>query len=131
MSSGLRREARDLALVAVGAVPGALLRWRLTEGLGGAAGGPDGITLANLLGCLVLGVLLAHPGGSGRRMLAVGIGFCGSLTTFSTWMLQLADALRAGRPVAGAWVLASGLLGGVVMVALGHRVGTLLRRPRR
>jgi fluoride exporter len=131
MNGGLRRELRDLALVALGAVPGALLRWRLSDSLGSTAAAADGITVANLLGSLVLGLLLAQPGPGGRRMLALGIGFCGSLTTFSSWMLQLADTLQAGRPLAGLWVLVIGLAGGVAMVALGHRIGTALRRRQR
>ena len=56
---------------------------------------------------------------------------CGSLTTFSSWMLQLADTLQARRPLAGLWVLVIGLAGGVAMVALGHRIGTALRRRQR
>jgi len=131
MRGRLGRKAEDLLLVAAGAIPGALLRWRLTESLGSTAGGADGITVANLLGCGVLGLLLARRGGSDRWMLAVGIGFCGSLTTFSSWMLELSDALRAGRTAAGASVLASGLVGGVAMVALGHAIGLRIPRPRR
>jgi len=135
MKGRLGREAGDLLLLAAGAVPGALLRWRLTENLGSTAGGADGITVANLLGCGVLGLLLGRRGGSDRWMLAVGIGFCGSLTTFSSWMLQLADALGSGRTAAGASLLASGLAGGVAMVAIGHGIGHQIdrrfRRPRR
>ncbi|MEB3333393.1 MAG: CrcB family protein [Cyanobacteriota bacterium] len=69
--------------VALGAIPGALLRWSLTNTL-----------VANTLGCFVVGVsgLLASP--SPRRRLLLGIGFAGSLTTFSTWMLSLVDDLR-------------------------------------
>jgi len=124
MKARLRRELRDLTLVAIGAIPGALLRWRLAEDLGSGPAAINGITLANLLGCLLLGLLLARPGGNDRRMLVLGIGFCGSLTTFSSWMLQLADALRTGRIADGALVLTGGVLGGVAMVALGHRLGS-------
>ena len=46
-------------------------------------------------------------------------------------MLQLADTLQASRPLAGLWVLVIGLAGGVAMVALGHRIGTALRRRQR
>ncbi|MFW6730364.1 MAG: fluoride efflux transporter FluC [Synechococcus sp.] len=124
MKARLRRELRDLTLVAIGAIPGALLRWRLAEDLGSGPAAINGITLANLLGCLLLGLLLTRPGGNDRRMLVLGIGFCGSLTTFSSWMLQLADALRTGRIADGALVLTGGVLGGVAMVALGHRLGS-------
>jgi CrcB protein len=94
-----RRELLDLSLVAAGAIPGALLRWQLPN-----------LLLANLLGCLLLGLLLGWPGPRPRLMLWGGIGFCGSLTSFSSWMLQL-----AALPLASAafwWALLVPLLGG-------------------
>jgi CrcB protein len=117
MRPALRRELRDLALVATGAVPGALLRWGLQSfGPGTSAG----TLAANLLGCLLLGVVLARPTGSGRLLLALGVGFCGSLTTFSSLMLQLVQAFQQGRiGVAVVLLLAHGL-GGLALVALGH-----------
>ena len=96
----LRRELTDLALVAGGAIPGALLRWRLglqaPDGLSSLAPWLDGTLLANLLGCLLIGVLVAQPPRRARLFLWGGIGFSGSLTTFSTWMLQLTRA-QIGR----------------------------------
>ncbi|MFN9629077.1 MAG: fluoride efflux transporter FluC [Cyanobacteriota bacterium] len=72
-----------LLWVALGAIPGALLRWSLANTL-----------LANTLGCFVVGAsgLLTSP--SPRRRLLVGIGFAGSLTTFSTWILSLVVHLQ-------------------------------------
>jgi CrcB protein len=56
-------------------------------------------------------------------MLWAGIGFCGSLTTFSSWMLQLARALRAGQAWDSLLVLVASLVGGLLLVALGHALG--------
>lgn len=128
MKPALRRELRDLALVAAGAIPGAWLRWRLQEINGGDR---VGTLMANLLGCLLLGVVLARPIGSGRLALAVGIGFCGSLTTFSTLMLQLVQVARAGRADTAAVLLLASVVGGVALVALGHAIGAALRAPQR
>ncbi|MEB3265788.1 MAG: CrcB family protein [Cyanobacteriota bacterium] len=128
MKPALRRELRDLALVAAGAIPGAWLRWRLQEINGGDR---VGTVMANLLGCLLLGVVLARPIGSGRLALAVGIGFCGSLTTFSTLMLQLVQVARAGRADTAAGLLLASLVGGVALVALGHAIGAVLPAPQR
>lgn len=87
--------------VALGALPGALLRWWL-----------DNLLVANSLGCFVVGAagLLDSP--SNRRRLLVGMGFAGSLTSFSGWMFVLLSHLQRGS-----WgeslgqILRDGLLG--------------------
>ena len=126
-SRSLRGELRDLALVAAGAIPGALLRWRLeaigTAEVGGLRGLVGADFAANMLGCLLLGLVLAQSARRQRLILWAGIGFCGSLTTFSSWMLQLARALRAGQAWDSLLVLVASLLGGLVLVALGHLLG--------
>jgi CrcB protein len=123
MNSHLRREVRDLALVACGAIPGALLRWQLEQLAQASGGGLRAITaadlLANLIGCLLIGMLLAQPPRRARLYLWGGIGFCGSLTTFSSWMLELVKGLDAGKPLEVLAVLAVSLLGGLALVQVG------------
>lgn len=122
----LRREVRDLTLVAIGAIPGALLRWGL--GLlggrlnGGLPGVVEGDFAANMLGCLVLGVVLALPPHRQRTFLWAGIGFCGSLTTFSSWILQLSTTLRAGNLGGSLMILASTLIGGLILMSASFTV---------
>ncbi len=83
MSGPSPKPAMVLFWVALGAIPGALLRWALAS-----------TTLANTLGCFVVGAsgLLGSP--PARRTLVLGIGFAGSLTTFSTWVLSLVEHLQ-------------------------------------
>lgn len=103
----------ELLLVAAGAIPGALLRWQLQD-----------ITPANLIGCLLLGLLAARP--RPRLLLLGGVGFCGSLTTFSSWILRL-DALLAGsHPLAALAEMVTSLASGLVAVALGWWLGSRL-----
>jgi CrcB protein len=130
----LRREIRDLALVGGGAIPGALLRWRL-ESLGSllpsslqAVLGSHG--LANMIGCLVIGLVLARPAGRPRLTLAVGIGFCGALTTFSSWMLDLVRALDSRQLGTVSAVLVVSLAGGLGLVSLGYALGQGAERRR-
>jgi fluoride exporter len=124
----LRRELRDLALVAGGAIPGALLRWQL-ELVAEAATSPGlrALTgadlLANLIGCLLIGMLLAQPPQRARLYLWGGVGFCGSLTTFSSWMLELVRGLEAGRGLEVLGILAASLLGGLALVRIGNGLG--------
>lgn len=133
MNPHLRRALQDLALVAGGAIPGALLRWQLqllsrtgSPQLGAFTGAH---LVANLLGCLLIGVLLAQPSRRARLYLWGGIGFCGSLTTFSSWMLELVGRLEAGEPLQAIAVLLFSLLGGLGLVQLGHWAGRAVRRP--
>ena len=118
----LQLELQELMLVGVGAVPGALLRWQLALDLG------DQNLLVNVLGAALLG-LLAGLSVAPRRQLLLGIGFCGSLTTFSSWMLAAMKQLSSGD-----WAAALGLIGltlglGVGAAALGFSLGRWLKPP--
>ena len=112
----LQLEVQELLLVGAGAVPGALLRWQLALNLG------DQNLLVNVLGAAILGFLAGLPAAP-RRQLLLGIGFCGSVTTFSSWMLAAMKHLSSGD-----WAAALGLIGltlglGVGAAGLGFQLG--------
>ena len=120
LSRSLRNDLRELLLVAMGAVAGAVLRWQLGVHLA------DKDLIANVAGALVLGLLAGLPAQPPRQLL-VGIGFCGSLTTFSSWMVNCVQMVEAGQ-----WAAALGLLGltlglGLGAAALGFWAGRALR----
>lgn len=90
-----------LAWVALGAIPGVLLRWLLANTLA-----------ANTLGCFVVGASGLLGPTSPRRVLLVGVGFAGSLTTFSTWIAMVLSQLRRGHWLEGVGqILREGALG--------------------
>ena len=118
----LQLEVQELLLVGAGAVPGALLRWQLALNLG------DQNLLVNVLGAGLLGFLAGLPAAP-RRQLLLGIGFCGSLTTFSSWMLAAMQQLSAGD-----WSASLGLIGltlglGLGAAALGFSLGRRFKPP--
>ena len=118
----LQVELNELLLVAIGAVPGALLRWQVAVHL------QDRDVLVNVLGATVLGLLAGLPAAP-RRQLLIGIGFCGSLTTFSSWMMNAVKLIASGR-----WPEAIGLIGitlglGLGAAALGYGLGLRFRLP--
>ena len=118
----LRKDLSELALVALGAVPGALMRWQIGSHL------HDNDVIVNVLGAFLLGWLAGLPLRP-RRQLLIGIGFCGSLTTFSSWMVNCVSFIAQGD-----WLAALGLIGltlglGLGAAALGVFVGrSLVRR---
>ena len=102
--------------VALGALVGAPLRM-LADRTAVALRGPGsvlGILSVNVAGSAVLGVLLGLRDVSPAVLALVGTGFCGTLTTFSTFgydvvrMVEERAALRAAGYLAGSLVLGLG-----------------------
>ena len=118
----LGTELQELLLVGVGAVPGALLRWQFGLVL------HDRDVVVNVLGSLILGLLLGLPYRP-RIQLLVGIGFCGSLTTFSSWMVNSVDLIHQGRPMAALGLIGLTLGLGLGAAGLGFSLGRRIRPP--
>ncbi len=116
----LRQDLGELALVALGAVPGAVMRWQIGSHL------HDNNVIVNVLGAFILGWLVGLPLRP-KRQLLVGIGFCGSLTTFSSWMLAAMQLISAGKIVEALGLIGLTLGLGVGAAALGFWLGQRLR----
>lgn len=86
---------------------------------------PHGILAINIAGALLLG-LVAGAALEGEALIIVAGGGIGSLTTFSTWILDSHRLAEAGHTHL-VWVnLGLSLLAGFAAVALGHWLGGLL-----
>ena len=115
-------------LAALGGALGALARWGVAVALPRSPGGWPSATLAvNLLGCLLIGaliaVLAARRPDDERLRTFLGAGVLGGFTTFSAFAVEVADLLRAGTPWAAAGYGAMSVVGGLLMVAAGLRIG--------
>ena len=91
----------EALLVALGAIPGAWLRLRLVNHFQPMLPGKHWGTFAvNVTACFFLGLVLAllercDPLTS--LALLIGVGFLGSLSTFSTFVVEVLNELRAGH----------------------------------
>ncbi len=100
---------KSLFAISLGAAVGAVLRWMLGARLNGLFPTiPPGTLVANLAGAYVIGAAIAFfatfSALSPEWRLFLITGFCGSLTTFSTFAAELVALLQQGRP---GWALAS------------------------
>jgi len=114
-------------IVAAGAVPGACLRFLLVNHLADRLPSrPWGTLVVNLLACFALGWLLpvlerpdAPPGAS----LLLITGFLGSLSTFSTFVVELLQSWLAGQRREALWLMGGSVAAGLVAVAAGMVIG--------
>ena len=74
---------------------------------------PWSVLVINLIGCALLGWFVARPLRTDEVQQAMTVGFCGGLTTFSTFAVELAE-LRTDDPAIMWLYLATSVLGGLV-----------------
>lgn len=113
--------ARVVAIASGGAA-GATTRWALLAAIPHAGPFPWNVLIVNVAGSLILGALLAEEWGHPRLRLllhdAGAIGFCGGLTTFSTYAVGVVDLLDRHRlATAVAYTFASVLTTLVAVIA--------------
>ena len=123
---------KSIAVISVGASVGALLRWWLSMRLNSHFPAiPPGTLTANLIGGYIIGVAVAlfaaFPGWSPEWRLLVITGFCGGLTTFSTFSAEVVTLLQEGRAASACGAAAVHLFGSVVMTFAGIGTVALVR----
>ena len=115
---------KSLIVIAVGASLGAWLRWLLGMKLNALITTiPPGPVVANMVGGYIIGLaiafLAASPTLSPEWRLLIITGFCGGLTTFSTFSAETVALIQEGRLL---WALGSislHVLGSLAMTAAG------------
>lgn len=114
----------SILAVGVGAACGALLRWQLGVRLNSLFPTvPPGTMAANLIGAYVIGVAMAffatNPAISPEWRLLIVTGFCGGLTTFSTFSAEVTVLLQQGRILWAVGAVAGHVTGSVLMTLAG------------
>jgi CrcB protein len=115
---------KSLIAIAFGASLGAWLRWLLGMKLNALFPAiPPGTVVANMVGGYIIGLaiafLAASPNLSPEWRLLIITGFCGGLTTFSTFSAETVALIQEGRLL---WALGSislHVLGSLAMTAAG------------
>ncbi|AAQ00837.1 MULTISPECIES: fluoride efflux transporter FluC [Prochlorococcus] len=118
MHSKLNIQSKQLYkifLLIVGSILGAILRWKLNN-----------YFWVNISGAALLGLIVGLRAGSRIQFFLV-IGFCGSFTTFSGWILDVFDLFRTGFFWKAAGLICSNLLGGFTALSVTFWIGRKIR----
>lgn len=115
---------KSIVAISVGASAGALLRWWLGNRLNAAFPLlPPGTLAANAIGGYVIGAAVAFfatfPAVPAEWRLFIITGFCGGLTTFSTFSAEVVASLQSGQMLWAAAEIATHLVASLLMTFAG------------
>jgi fluoride exporter len=119
---------KSIVAICVGSSLGALLRWWLGTRLNSHFPAiPPGTLAANLIGGYIIGLAISFfawfPAVAPEWRLLIITGFCGGLTTFSTFSAEVVTLLQQGRALPACGAIAVHLVGSVLMTFAG--IGTV------
>jgi CrcB protein len=120
--------ALEVLLVGLGAIPGAWLRLKTVNHFEPMVPKKHWGTFAvNVVACfglgLVFGLVQSCSTKTGLALL-IGVGFFGSLSTFSTFVVELLNELRAGRPFVAVVLALASMAAGLSAAAAGYGLGS-------
>ncbi|MDE1942304.1 MAG: fluoride efflux transporter CrcB [Betaproteobacteria bacterium] len=123
---------KPILAISIGAALGALLRWQLGARLNTLLPSlPPGTLVANLAGGYIIGFAVAFfaetPNLSPEWRLFIITGFCGGLTTFSTFSAEVVTLLQEGRLAWAMTGIATHVTGSLAMTLAGMATWHLLK----
>jgi len=118
--------------ISVGAAAGALLRWQLGLRLNSLFPVvPPGTLAANLIGGYIIGFAIAYLAQAQNLApewrLFIITGFCGGLTTFSTFSAEVVTQIQLGQWVWALGAIAVHITGSLMMTIAGFASWQLLK----
>jgi len=123
---------KNILLVAVGGACGSIARHLLGIMIKSICKSdlPLGTLVANVLGCFIIGCITqwagSHIGMSPATKLMLTTGFCGGLTTFSTFMNESSTMMHGEQLFTSIAYIAVSIVLGLAAVALGMQVAKML-----
>ena len=126
---------KNIMLVALGGAVGSVARYLVSRALSGTvlAAFPLGTLAANVLGCLIIGLVCGLADGDGPHVgadlkLLLTVGFCGGFTTFSTFMNESLTLCKAGDALLAAVYVGASVALGLAAVAGGLLISKLYQQ---
>ena len=120
--------APEALLVVIGAIPGAWLRLKMVNHFEPMVPKKHwGTFVVNVFACFGLGLVLAldqRCNANPRLALLTGVGFFGSLSTFSTFAVELLNELRAGQRFVTAFLALASIAAGLCAAGAGYGLGS-------
>lgn len=115
---------KSLLVIAIGASLGAWLRWLLGVKFNALFPTvPPGTLIANMIGGYIIGLAIAFlsatPSLSPEWRLLIITGFCGGLTTFSTFSAETVELIQEGRFSWAIGAIVLHVMGSLAMTAAG------------
>jgi CrcB protein len=119
---------KPIVAISIGASLGSLLRWWLGTNLNSYLPSvPPGTLSANLIGGYIIDLASAFFASASsvapEWRLFVITGFCGGLTTFSTFSIEVVSLLQTGRGLWAVGAIGAHMAGSFLMTFLG--IGTV------
>ena len=108
--------------VALAGAGGVLLRYGISSGFHGDAL-PWATVAINVLGSFLLGLIVVAHWASPATRTALGVGFLGGFTTFSTFSVQAFLDAEAGEPLRALLYVFASVLLGIAAAAGGYYLG--------
>ena len=120
--------ALEPLLVGFGAIPGAWLRLKTVNHFEPMVPKKHwGTFVVNMIACFGLGLVLSLVQSCSAKTglaLLIGVGFFGSLSTFSTFAVELLNEWRAGRPFVSLVLALVSIAVGLCAAGAGYGLGS-------
>jgi CrcB protein len=115
----------DFLSVGGGAIIGASCRWLILINFTSIR--PWATFSVNMLGTLILGIFYGIGTAiNSRILLFIGTGFCGSLTTFSTFAYDVIQLIKQKDYLQVSLYVFFSVLGGILLAAAGYEIGNVI-----